>query len=175
MYAYDQLVRALFETSPYECLDTFFGSGGPPRLEQVMMLRPLRGGGFDAVPHEIVLSWAQRDPTVRFPIVAMGLRPLKGNEQTTPPEWSDKALSVLAAAPDRVAVLEAFATQFVPGSWSGSRAVVIENRFKKSQRPCHGPCHQRQRPEYRNQTDQSISAGLAIDDLRNNVGPHDRI
>jgi hypothetical protein len=126
-YAYDQLVRSLFETRPYECLDTFFGSGGPSRLEQVLMLRPLRGGGFDALPQEVVLNWAQRDPAARFPIVAMGVRPLKGREDAAPPEWSDRALSVLAAAPDRLAVLEAFATQFVPTSWSGSRAVIIEN------------------------------------------------
>lgn len=130
-YAYEQLVWALFETRPYECLDMFFGSGDVHRLEQVLMLRPLRKRGLDLLSQEVVLEWARREPAVRFPIVAMAVRPIRGNEEettATSPEWSETALGILEAAPDRLAVLEAFATQFVPSSWSGSRAVIIENR-----------------------------------------------
>lgn len=36
--------------------------------------------------------------------------------------------AALDAAPDRIAVLDAFASQFLPVSWTGSRATIIENR-----------------------------------------------
>lgn len=125
--AFDQLLTALFLTRPFECLDALFGEGVGTRTEHIMMMRPFRKGVFNVLPQATILEWAQRDAKCRFPVVALGLRPLKAEAEASPPEWSDTALAVLAAAPDRLAVLEAFASQFVPNSWSGSRAAVIEN------------------------------------------------
>lgn len=137
--SFDQLLYALVETRPFECLDALFGEGVSRRTEQIMTLRPLRKGVFNVVPQATILEWAQREPGSRFPVVALGLRPLRADDESSPPEWSDTALAVLAAAPDRLAVLDAFASQFVPTSWSGSRAAIIENRRALLSRFIHCP------------------------------------
>ena len=128
MFAYDQLLAAMFNARPFVCLDAVFADGNIERMQRIHQMRPLRKGIFNALPFPAVMEWAQRDPATRFPIVAMGLRPLKASDEATAPEWSDAALAVLDAAPDRMKVMEAFAAQFVPTSWTGSRATIIENR-----------------------------------------------
>lgn len=42
--------------------------------------------------------------------------------------WSETALALLSAAPDRAAVLRRLAAQLYPSGWSGSLAVVLEQR-----------------------------------------------
>jgi hypothetical protein len=43
-----------------------------------------------------------------------------------PLTWTDQAVTLLEHAPDRRCVLETFAQRFMPMSWSGSRASIME-------------------------------------------------
>ena len=127
-YGHDQLLAAMFKAKPFLCLDAVFEDGNIERFRRIELMGPLRKGIFNVLPFPTVLEWARGDPATRFPIVAMGLHPLKASDEAAAPEWSDLALTVLDAAPDRMAVLEAFAAQFLPMSWTGSLAAIIQNR-----------------------------------------------
>ena len=127
-YLYDGFLSTLFQLQPFECLDVFFGEGITDRLQRILMLRSLRKGIFNALPIDVILEWARRDSQTRFPIIASGLDPLKPMEGISAPDWSDTALTVLEEAPNKLKVLEAFASQFVPMSWRGSLAGILENR-----------------------------------------------
>ncbi|HSO81824.1 hypothetical protein [Thiocapsa sp.] len=55
-------------------------------------------------------------------------------KQDGKPAWSEIALSLLIEAPDRAVMLKGLAEGLRPSSWSGSLAVVLEQRRPLIQR-----------------------------------------
>jgi len=75
------------------------------------------------LPSAALLEWASMDPTNRFPRLAAAIVPFdRKSEVGEELQWKSLALEILAQAPDRIAVLNAFGSHFYPMSWSGSHA-----------------------------------------------------
>jgi hypothetical protein len=89
------------------------------------------------VPEEEILKWCDKEPIIRYPIIA-GLITIsknasqtgqqKNNDQSGRQQWTNVALRLLQSAPDKPAVLREFISQLEhPGSYWGSRASVLES------------------------------------------------
>ena len=78
------------------------------------------------VPPPILLEWAQRNPDTRFSKLASVIPALVNEDNAT--AWSETALALLSAAPDRAAVLRGLTARLHPSGWSGSLADILEQR-----------------------------------------------
>lgn len=90
-----------------------------------------RGNPLDAVPTQDILRWCDKDPEVRYPIIARLVTVSKSASQSEPRKWTDTALLLLEKAPDRIAVLREFINQLtVLSGWVGSFAATLEANVK---------------------------------------------
>jgi hypothetical protein len=78
------------------------------------------------VPIPILLEWAGRDSETRLLRLADVIPVLE--KQNGGPAWSEAAMALLNAAPDRAAMLQRLAQHFRPSGWIGSLAVILEER-----------------------------------------------
>ncbi|MGC2519604.1 MAG: hypothetical protein WA373_10940 [Burkholderiales bacterium] len=126
-WRYDQLARALFEVQPEVALDVFFDRTdirGRSALFRMSMIDQ-HDGPVNYVPKDVLLSWAGKDVSTRFPWVAGVIRLFDKGPGQNELRWSAIALNLLEHATDRKAVLAAFAAHIEPNSWSGSLADVL--------------------------------------------------
>lgn len=79
----------------------------------------------NAAAPEILIAWAKRSRKVRLPALAQEVRLSVGSGEHDTAEWSPLALAILEMAPDRLAILDIFASRFHPSCWSGSLADVL--------------------------------------------------
>jgi hypothetical protein len=123
----DDLIGALLTLHPQTALDCWLGSteghqsAFAPRLAVDDDLNP-----FGKVPTPTLLNWAKRNPETRLPQL-MEVIPVLENQDGVP-AWSEVALSLLGEATDRAGMLQGLAERLRPTSWSGSLAVVLEQR-----------------------------------------------
>jgi hypothetical protein len=81
---------------------------------------------LSVVPLPILLEWADGDPDTRFPRLAGIIPAFEQKDGVT--TWSEGALALLSAAPNRAAVLRGLATQLHPRACFGSLADILERR-----------------------------------------------
>jgi hypothetical protein len=126
---YPHLLASLLRTQPMIALDAFFGER-PAKydLGVIWRYRLHRENPVDNVPVETLVTWAQLDPSFRFPRLALVITHFTEGDGTTAPIWTPTALEILRRAPDRVAVLRSYSLYFEPTSWSGSVAAILERR-----------------------------------------------
>jgi len=67
---------------------------------------------------------------MRYPIAAAVVTAFTHADGKALPKWTDTALYLLERAPERLKVLELFVRRFMPMSWSGSRATIIESNAR---------------------------------------------
>jgi hypothetical protein len=90
-----------------------------------------RGNPLDAVSAQDILQWCDKDPTVRYPVIAGLVTVSTSANQTEPQKWTETALLLLERAPDKCAVLKEFVRQLIELSgWVGSLAATIETNVK---------------------------------------------
>jgi hypothetical protein len=126
-WRFDHLANALFEIQPEIALDTFLGAKdryGLPVLSRLAMLND-GIGPVNRVPSELLLGWASKDTSARFPWVAGEIRLLDKGPEHGDLQWTSSAIYLLENANERSAVLAAFSDHFEPRSWSGSLADVL--------------------------------------------------
>ncbi|CAJ4226671.1 Uncharacterised protein [Burkholderia pseudomallei] len=124
-----QLLGALLKAQPVAVLDVLFASDSEERVESLAALGQVHGdraSPADAVSCEVLIEWCDRDPDRRYPFVASLIRFAVRPSPGAPLQWSAQPIALLSSAPDPQAVLVRFAERFVPRSWSGSRAAVME-------------------------------------------------
>ena len=85
---------------------------------------------LDVVPERDLLDWCDKEPNIRYAIVAAGITVSLPAEETGPRRWTNIALAMLERAHDRVAVLKEFIRRFRPTGWSGSRFTVLASNAK---------------------------------------------
>ncbi len=73
----------------------------------------------NAAAPEILIAWAKRSRKTRLPVLAQEVRLFVGGE------WSPLALAILEMAPDRLEILDIFASQFHSSFRSGSLADAL--------------------------------------------------
>src|SRR5258708_2302851 len=126
-WRYDQLAKALFELQPEVALDVFFDrtdNRGRSALFRMSMIDE-QNGPVNNVPKDVLLSWASKDVSARFPWLAAEIRLFDRGPGQNELKWSTIALHLLEHATDRKAVLAAFSAHLEPNSWSGSLADVL--------------------------------------------------
>ena len=131
-WRYDQLARVLFEVQPEVALDVFFDrtdNRGRSALSRLSMIHD-GDSPVNRVPNEMLLSWATKDVSTRFPWLAGEVRLLSKGPDQNELKWSELALHLLEHATERKEVLGAFDSHLEPHSWSGSLADVLTPYLK---------------------------------------------
>jgi hypothetical protein len=90
-----------------------------------------RGNPLDAVPAQDILQWCDKDPGIRYSLIAGLVTVSKNDNQGETRKWTETALLLLENAPDKSAVLKEFVRQLIELSgWVGSLAATIETNVK---------------------------------------------
>lgn len=126
-YAFDELLAALFKLRPDECLDACFAGDADDRLKSARVLHQLQRNLENMVSVDALMTWAERDGSVRYPLVAQAVRCFR-RSPTDGEQWSPIAMSILAAAPRRRDILEVYEGFFVPKAFSSARSDIVEGR-----------------------------------------------
>ena len=76
-----------------------------------------------------LLSWYEKDPSSRYPLVASAMKAFKKSGETGKYEWKPFVYTVFDKAPVLEDVLEHLADALRPMSWSGSLADILQRRI----------------------------------------------
>ena len=93
-------------------------------------LLQFRKSPLDVVPDEVLLEWCDRDPAVRYPLMAASATLFRRPKDGEPHEWTPLASRLLAGTPDPRRVFKEIVQRLHPTSWSGSLATTLESRLK---------------------------------------------
>ncbi|UCV11322.1 hypothetical protein KI614_14415 [Dechloromonas denitrificans] len=123
-WRFAELAETLFSLHPWIALHVFLGGKNKKRILPLQSsFDHTHSSPVGKVSKEILLEWARKRPKDRFPRLAQEIEFCSSSSTDT--GWSEIALEILNAAPDRVAILNAFASRFHPSAWSGSLANVL--------------------------------------------------
>ena len=82
------------------------------------------------VPAEVLIDWCNEKPVTRYAFAAGACKLFeKQDDEKTPLAISDTAVALLAAAPDKIVVVQKFIRRFRPSGGSGSPADILEARL----------------------------------------------
>lgn len=127
-----RLLINLARKQPLVFLDTFLKNNEMSNSLMAQLFRAdLKRGKnpLSHIPNGIIISWCEKDPVKRYPIMAAFIPVFKGGKDETPLEWTPLSLTLIDNAPDVVTVLNKFKRIFRPMSWSGSRAEIMQKRL----------------------------------------------
>lgn len=125
-WCFVELAETLFSLHPWIALHVFLGGKNKKRILPLQSsFDRAHGSPVTKVSDEILLKWARKRPKNRFPRLAQEIELYSSGPANTDIRWSEIALKTLNAAPDRLAILNAFASRFHPSAWSGSLANVL--------------------------------------------------
>jgi hypothetical protein len=130
-YAFDndRLLEALLRAQPAAVLDRLFTGGEMDHRAGLGVFDHLGGhrdNPADAIASDVLIAWCAREPEKRYPLAASVVTFARRSEEKGPWVWSEQAHALLTRAPDPGSVLAVFVERFRPGSWSGSRAAILE-------------------------------------------------
>jgi hypothetical protein len=132
-YDYDDLMKGILNVHPLAILDELFSGDAKSQKESVRLLNNFlrfHKNVLDALPDDIVLTWCDRDPALRYPLAASVVLLFKRPKEGEPHEWLPVAVKLLEKAPDPRLVLNEILHRLHPTSWSGSLATKLEGRLK---------------------------------------------
>jgi hypothetical protein len=89
---------------------------------------------LDVVPDEILLEWADADPTARYPLIAASATLFRRPKKDEPHEWTPLTSKLLAKTPEPARVFKEIVQRLQPTSWSGSYATKLESRLQLLER-----------------------------------------
>lgn len=128
------LLESLLKVQATSVLDTLFAGTAVEREHGVEILEKItrfdNKNPLDVVPEDAVLGWCEHDPEKRYPTIAAVVSFSHQPDGDARHQWTDLALRILERAPDRVAVLSQFVRRFIPTTWTGSRAAIIESNAR---------------------------------------------
>jgi len=131
---------------PRRALDAIYIPGEEAYYRQVS---PVIGRAFSdrketalsVVPVDMLIEWCNASPSDRYVFAARSCKLFDTRSQASEEHTnidsvddselviSDAALAVLANAPDKKAVIEAYLKRFTPSGWSGSLAEILKKRI----------------------------------------------
>jgi len=124
---YEGVLKALTICQPLAFLDTFLGKElHNRRIESVFSNRK---NPLNYIDDDIIINWCEDNPKLRYPKLAYAIRPYQQNESKDKLEWTPLALKIIANSYDKNEVLNQIKSSFIPKSWSGSRAEIMEQRL----------------------------------------------
>lgn len=133
-----ELAETLFRHQPVAALDAFLG--GPPTALGYPLLARLslsRKKVVHSADVETLVAWVSVNPSARAPLLAAEIEIYcaDGDGLFT---WSPIAASLLAVAPNKQAVLDAFRIHLYPMVWSGSLAQFLRPYFELTEQLAKG-------------------------------------
>lgn len=131
-YDIDDEIDALFEVQPIAALDILVGQEDDEGvafmrrrdLEKIDGSHPM-----SKIPAHLLTEWASKNPS-RWIALAASIPALKQNSPDDgQANWSEKAISLVQAAPSPWSVAEVLLDRIYPRSWMGSRARILQARL----------------------------------------------
>jgi NAD(P)-dependent dehydrogenase (short-subunit alcohol dehydrogenase family) len=132
-YDFDDLMKGLLQVHPIPILDELFSGDVKSLEESVRLLHDLlrfHHPVLDVVPDEVLLTWCDRGPALRYPLAAAVATLFKRPKDGEPHEWTPLVRTLFEKAPDPLPVLNEIVQRLYPSSWSGSKATKLEGRLK---------------------------------------------
>ncbi|HGM6309374.1 TPA: hypothetical protein ACKP8D_001805 [Pseudomonas putida] len=129
VFDHDDLLAALLECQPAAVLDSLFSDESLEKLVATSVFYRLghhRKSPADRIPCDEMVTWCEKDPDRRYPLMASIVTFARCSEASDTLEWSEQAQSILTNAPNPRGALEVFINRFRPMSWSGSRASILD-------------------------------------------------
>jgi len=124
----DDLIGVLLTLYPQPALDCWLGDRHDcSHMLTWRLVRDDDRNPFGKVPIPILMEWAAQDPATRFPRLADAI-PVLARTKVEPHAWSESALALLDAAPDRATLLKVLGVRLRPSHWGGSLADILERR-----------------------------------------------
>jgi hypothetical protein len=132
-YAFDcpRLLNNLAEVQPTVFLDVFLeGDDVEDYQRRRMFIDDIErhDNPLSKISDDELLSWCERDPSSRYPLVASAMKAFKKSDETGKYEWKPFVYTIFDKAPALDDVLEQLADALRPMSWSGSRADILQKR-----------------------------------------------
>jgi hypothetical protein len=132
-FYHSDLLQILFAVQPLAALDSVCGGDEKEAHLGVSILEgasQLQRYPFLQIPETAIFEWCDRQPEIRYPVIAAGIAAVEASGQGEGQRWTGIALKILDRAPNRIEVLKRFMTQFSPSAWAGSRATIVESNVK---------------------------------------------
>jgi hypothetical protein len=122
-FDYPRLLAALARVQPTVFLDVFMEISATEPDAMVFSRNPL-----NEISDDDLVSWCEKDPGTRFPIIASAIDPFRQSGESGKLEWKPIVYVCLENAPDLDAILDNLAKTIWPQSWGGSLADVMLTR-----------------------------------------------
>jgi hypothetical protein len=138
-FNYPKLLDSLAQAQPRVFLDVFLGGINVETNQSRRMLSydlVESGNPLNQIADGELLSWCEKDPAVRYPIVASAIQPFTQSAETGKLEWKRVVYAIFENAPDLDLILERLSGAIWPKSWSGSLADILLDRVVLFQELC---------------------------------------
>lgn len=122
---YGDLAQTLFRLQPIAAMTAFLSGKTADDRPLSNLYDRERKSPVNAAPPETLMAWAMDSPVVRLPRLAEEIHLFAKNGEHDTQTWSQLALKILDVAPDRMAVLDIYASRFYPRAWSGALADAL--------------------------------------------------
>ncbi|WKZ23343.1 MAG: hypothetical protein QY305_06830 [Candidatus Brocadiaceae baterium WH-1] len=132
VFDYPGLSSALARTQPMVFLEEIVGNSDIKDYQRRRMFVDgfeRRSNPIDAISDNDLITWCDRDPESRYPLIASMIQPFSKGEKEDKPEWKRIVLSIFEKAPRLEAVLVYLSRSIRPSGWSGSLAAILEKRL----------------------------------------------
>jgi len=123
----------LLKVHPVPVLDELFSGDAKSLKQSVRLLRDLSRFDktvLDGLRDEVLLTWCDGDPGVRYPLAASVVTLFNRPNEGVPHEWTPLTRKLFEKAPDPSLLLNEVAQRLYPSTYGGSLATELEGRLK---------------------------------------------
>lgn len=128
------VLTALIGVQPGVVLSSLLEGDDNTKKKNMRLIQTItrqRESPFEKIDVDAVLNWCSVGPGTRYEAVARVVKYAEQGGESGPRYWTSLASQLMARAPDRAAVLAAFAERFRPTSgWNSSLVPILERHFK---------------------------------------------
>lgn len=129
VYNCNAFLNGILERQPYVALDVFLGDEAKESARWLLEDYGYRDGSpLDAVPTELIVDWANKDPAQRFTRLAQAITLFKHADGEGDQSLTTTSIALLDASPDKSAVLSEYEDRLRPMAWSGSITQILSRR-----------------------------------------------
>lgn len=129
---YNDVMKTLAITQPKVFLDVFLGESVKNNFRINRMI--FKKTSLPIIPmayinDNIIINWCKVNSETRYPIAASVIVPYRKKEGNNILEWTPLALRIIKNYHNPIIILNKFRSAFIPTSWSGSLADIIQSRL----------------------------------------------
>ncbi|MFD1172739.1 hypothetical protein [Oceanobacillus picturae] len=128
---YSRVLEVLASTQPQAFLETFLESNEDNREIDRLFLDDLRtrANPISKINKEVIIEWCESSPETRYLLLARVIMPYYKCKESNKLQWTPLALEILENFNEPIEILDTFKYSFLPRSWGGSLAAVMERRL----------------------------------------------